>query len=97
MIARAAMTSHPMPYRDEASASHETNWQPADDALRKRRQRERRAHTAIFGICLAFFLVATMVSRLRPSHWIKGSGATRSIWQEAKEEARFCAAIAFQG
>jgi hypothetical protein len=97
MIVRATMTAHPMAYRDTPRVFQGGIGRPDDEALRKRRHRERRVHTAIFGICFAFFLVVAVINRLRPSHWKRVSAATRSIWREAKEEAKFCAAIAFQG
>ena len=75
MIVRATMTAHPMAYRDTPRAFQGSIGRPDDEALRKRRHRERRVHTAIFGICFAFFLVAAVVNRLRPSHWRRVSGS----------------------
>jgi len=62
-----------------------------------RRRRERREYWVIFGVCFIFFIVAAALARLRPSYWMQLSNAKRSIWAEAKEEARLCTAVAFQG
>jgi hypothetical protein len=64
-------------------------------AVRQRRQ--RRQYWVIFGVCLVFFIVAASIARLLRALRLKRSGAPRSIWAEAKEEATLCTAAAFQG
>ncbi len=82
---------HFEPSRAQGAVSQSARGRPA-----VRRRRERREYWVIFGVCFVFFIMATALARLRPASWTR-SGATRSIWSEAKEEARLCAAAAFQG
>jgi hypothetical protein len=62
-----------------------------------RRRRERREYWMIFGLCLAFFIVAATIARVLQVARLRRADDPRSIWAEAKEEATLCTAAAFQG
>jgi len=70
---------------------------PSRENASVRRRSERREYWVIFGVCLAFFIVATTISRLLRVARLRRAGDPRSIWAEAKEEATLCTAAAFQG
>lgn len=69
----------------------------SQDNASVRRRRERREYWVIFGVCLAFFIVATTIARLLRVARLRRTDDPRSIWAEAKEEATLCTAAAFQG
>jgi hypothetical protein len=71
--------------------------EPSQDNASVRRRRERREYWVIFGVCLAFFIVATTIARLLRVARLRRTDDPRSIWAEAKEEATLCTAAAFQG
>jgi hypothetical protein len=91
------MATHSLTYESATPAPSDAIGVRGGATLQLRRRRERREYWLIFGICFAFFIVVAVLSRMRPSTWTRLGGSTRSIWTEAKDEARLCTAAAFQG
>jgi hypothetical protein len=97
MTGQSTMATHSLTYEGATAAAGDATGARGDAPTQLRRRRERREYWLIFGICFAFFIVVAVLSRLRPSTWTRLDGSTRSVWTEAKDEARLCTAAAFQG